>query len=51
MYLGGFVPLSVGMCVAGTNKVEGTKSLILVTNKILASKHNTAALKVKQGHF
>ena len=45
------MPLSVGMCVAGTNKVEGTKSLILVTNEILASKHNTAALKVKQGHF
>ena len=51
MYLGGFVPLSVRMCVAGTNKVEGTTSLILVTNEILASKHNTAALKVKQGHF
>ena len=51
MYLGGFVPLSVGMCVAGTNKVEVTTSLILVTNEILASKHNTAALKVKQGHI
>ena len=51
MYLGGFVPLSVGICVAGTNKVEGTTILILVTNEILASKHNTAALKVKQGHF
>ena len=45
------MPLSAGMCVAGTNKVEGTTSLILVTNEILASYHNTAALKVKQGHF
>ena len=51
MYLGDFVALSVRMCVAGANKVEGTMSLILGTNKILASKYNTAALKVKQGHF
>ena len=51
MYLGGFVALSVRMCVAEANKVEGTMSLILGTNEILAPKHDTAALKVKQGHF
>ena len=39
------------MCVAGANKVEGTMSLCLGTNEILASKHDIAALKVKQGHF
>ena len=39
------------MCVAGANKVEGTMSLGLGTNEILASKHNIAALKVKQGHL
>ena len=44
--------LSVGMCVAGANKVEGTMSWLLIgTNKILGSKHDIAALKVKQGHF
>ena len=48
MYLCGFVAL---WCVAGANKVEGTKSWCLGTNKILASKHDIAALKVKQGHF
>ena len=39
------------MCVAGANKVEGTMSLCLGANEILASKHDIAALKVKQGHF
>ena len=42
---------SVWMCVAGDNKVEGTMSLCLGANEILASKHDIAALKVKQGHF
>ena len=51
MYLCGFVALSVRMCVAGANKVEGTMSLCLGTNEILASKHDIVALKVKQGHF
>ena len=46
MYL--FVALSVWMCVAGANKVEGT---MLRTNEILASKHDIAALKVEQGYF
>ena len=45
------VALSVRMCVAGANKVEGTMSWFLGTNEILASKHDIAALKVKQGHF
>ena len=45
------VALSVRMCVAGANKVEGTMSLCLGTNEILASKHAIVALKVKQGHF
>ena len=39
------------MCVAVANKVEGTMSLCLGANEILASKHDIAALKVKQGHF
>ena len=39
------------MCVAGANKVEGTISWLLGTNEILASTHDIAALKVKQGHF
>ena len=43
--------LSVRMCVAGTNKVEGTMSFCLGTNEVLASKHDIVALKVKQGHF
>ena len=43
-----FVALSVRMCVAGGNQVKGT---MLGTNEILASKHDIAALKVKQGHF
>ena len=43
--------LSVRMCVAGANKVEGTISLLLGTNEILASKRDIAALKVKEGHF
>ena len=51
MYLCGFVALSVRMCVAGADKVEGTMSLCLGTNEILASKHDIVALKVKQGHF
>ena len=51
MWLCGFVALSVRMCVAGANKVEGTMSLGLGTNEILASKHDIATLKVKQGHF
>ena len=51
MYRYGFVALSVWMCVAGANKVEGTMSLCLGTSEILASKHDIAALKVKQGHF
>ena len=51
MYLCGFVALSVRMCVAGANKVEGTMSLCLGINEIWASKHAIVALKVKQGHF
>ena len=51
MYLCGFVGLSVRMCVAGASKVEGTMSWCLGTNYILASKHDVAALKVKQGYF
>ena len=51
MYLWGFVALSVGMCVAGANNVEGTMSWWLGTNEILASKHGIASPKVKQGHF
>ena len=51
MYHYGFVALSVRMCVAGANKVEGSMSLCLGTNEILTSKHDIAALKVKQGHF
>ena len=51
MYHYGFVALSVRMCVAGANKVEGTMSLCSGTNEILTSKHDIAALKVKQGHF
>ena len=43
--------LSVRMCVAGANTVEGTMSLCLGPNEILASKHDIVALKVKQGHF
>ena len=50
-YLCVFVALSVRMCIAGTNKVGGTMSWLLGTNEILASKHEIAALKVKQGHF
>ena len=51
MYCYGFVTLSVWMCVAVANKVEGTMSLCLGTNEILTSKRDIAALKVKQGHF
>ena len=51
MYLCGFVALSVRVCVAGANKVGGTMSWCLGTNEMLASKHDIAALKVKQGHF
>ena len=40
--------LSVRMCIAGANEVEGTKGVCLRTNEILASKHDIAALKVKQ---
>ena len=40
--------LSVWMCVAGANKVEGT---MLGTNEILASKHDIAVLKIEQRHF
>ena len=50
-YCYGFVALSVCMCVAGASQVEGTMSLCLGTNEILTSKHDIAALKVKQGHF
>ena len=39
------------MCVAGANKVDDTMSWCLGTNAVLASKHDVAALKVKQGHF
>ena len=47
-----FVALCVWMCVAGANKVGGTMSWYLGTNfEIWASKHDIAALKVKQGHF
>ena len=48
MYLCGFV---CRRGVAGANKVEGTMIWLLGTNEILASKHDIAALKVKQGHF
>ena len=48
MYLCCFVDLSVRMCTAGANEVEGTKSLCLRNDEILASKHDIAALKVKQ---
>ena len=43
--------LSVRMCVAEANKVEGTMSLCGGTNEILRSKHDIAALNVKQGLF
>ena len=44
--------LSLRMCVAGANKVEGTMRHYARTNEILASKHDMiTALKVKQGHF
>ena len=46
MYL--FVALCVWMCVAGSNKAEGT---MLGTNEILASKHDIAVLEVEQGQF
>ena len=46
MYRYGFVALSVRMCVAGANKVEGTMSLCLGTNEILTSKHDIAALEL-----
>ena len=49
--LSGFVALSVQMCFARANKVKGAMSLCLGTNEILTSKHDIAALKVKQGHF
>ena len=48
VYLCGFVCLD---SVAGANKVEGTMSWCLGTNEILASKHDIAVLKVKQGQF
>ena len=51
MYLCDFVALFVRMCVAGANKVEGSMSWCARTNEILASKHDIAALKIKQGHF
>ena len=51
MYLCGFVAVSVRICVAGANKVEGTISCCLGTNKNLASKLDFVGLKVKQGHF
>ena len=51
MYLCGFVALSVWMCVAGANQVEGTMSWLLGTNEILASKHEIAVIKGKQEHF
>ena len=45
--------LCVRMPVARAKKVEGTMSLCLGTNEILASKHvlNMSLLKVRQGHF
>ena len=51
MYLCGLVASSVRICVAGPNKVEGTMSWCSRTNEILASKHDIAALKVKQRDF
>ena len=42
--------LSVVMCVAGANKAE-YQLMLIGTNEILASKHDFAALRVKQGHF
>ena len=41
-WLCGFVALCVQMSVAWANKVEGTMSLLLGTNEVLASKHDTA---------
>ena len=41
-YCCGFVALSVRMCVAGANRVEGTMSCCLETNEILASKQDIA---------
>ena len=52
MYLCGFVDLSP--CVFGCvlqGPIRGTMSLCSGTNEILASKHDIAAIKVKQGHF
>ena len=46
-WLCGFVALCVQMSVAWANKVEGTMSLFLGTNEVLASKHDIA--KVKEG--
>ena len=39
------------MFVAGANKVECSMSWLLGACAILASKHDIAVLKVKQGHF
>ena len=41
-WLCGFVALCVQMSVAWANKVEGTMSLLLGTNEVLASKHDIA---------
>ena len=46
-----FVALPVQMCVAGANKVECSMSWLLGASEILASKHDIAVLKVKQGHL
>ena len=46
-----FVVLSVAICVTEANNIAGTISWCLRTNEILPSKHDIAALKVKQGHF
>ena len=43
--------LYVGMFAARANKVEGTMSLCLGTNEILAPYLNMALVKVEQGHF
>ena len=46
-----FVALPVQMFVAGANKVECSMSWLLGASEILASKHDIAVLKVKQGHL
>ena len=50
MYLCGFKCL-FGCVLQWSIRLRVLHELMLGTNEILASKHDTAALKVKQGHF